>query len=94
MKAAWNGQIVAESDATVVVDGNHYFPPSSLRPEHFRTSNLHTVCGWKGTADYFDLVVGEDVNVNAAWTYPTPKPAAEQSRGYVAFYRNRVQITE
>lgn len=87
MKAVWNGTVIAESDDTVVVEGNHYFPETSLRREHFRPSSTHTTCAWKGEASYFDVVVGEHVNRDAAWCYPNPKPAAEQIRGRVAFWR-------
>jgi uncharacterized protein (DUF427 family) len=87
MKAVWNGTVIAESDDTVVVEGNHYFPEASLRREHFRPSSTHTTCGWKGEASYFDVVVEKDMNRDAAWYYPDPKPAAEQIRGRVAFWR-------
>jgi uncharacterized protein (DUF427 family) len=87
MKAVWNGTVIAESDDTVVVEGNHYFPEASLRREYFRPTSTHTTCGWKGEASYFDVVVGTDVNRDAAWYYPDPKPAAEQIRGRVAFWR-------
>lgn len=87
MKATWKGAVLAESDDTVEVEGNHYFPESALRREHFRPSSHHTVCGWKGTASYFDVVVGADVNANAAWLYPEPKDAAKEITGRVAFWR-------
>ena len=90
-KAIWNGVTVAESDDTVVVEGNHYFPPSALRREHFRESDHHSVCGWKGRADYFDVEVDGKVSTNGAWTYPEPKDAAANIRGYVAFW-NGVQV--
>lgn len=93
MKATWNGTVIAESDETVVVEGNHYFPKAALRPEHFRSSTTHTTCGWKGQASYFDVVVGENVNRDAAWYYPEPKPAAEEIRGRVAFWRG-VTVTK
>ncbi len=93
MKATWNGTVIAESDETVVVEGNHYFPKAALRPEHFRPSTTHTTCGWKGQASYFDVVVGENVNRDAAWYYPEPKPAAEEIRGRVAFWRG-VTVTK
>jgi uncharacterized protein (DUF427 family) len=93
MKATWNGTVIAESDETVVVEGNHYFPKAALRPEHFRPSATHTTCGWKGQASYFDVVVGENVNRDAAWYYPEPKPAAEEIRGRVAFWRG-VTVTK
>src|SRR5207248_11696968 len=91
MKATWNGAVLAESDDTVVVEGNHYFPPDSIRREHFRESETHTVCPWKGTASYYDVVVGEEVNSDAAWYYPQPKDAAKEIKVRVAFWRG-VQV--
>lgn len=85
--ATWNNATLAESDATRVVDGNHYFPPESINREHFRDSEATTVCGWKGTASYYDVVVGEEVNEQAAWYYPDPKEAAEEIKGYIAFWK-------
>lgn len=79
--------MIAESDNTVMVEGNHYFPMDSLKKDHFRESPHHTVCGWKGDASYFDVVVGEDVNQNAAWYYAEPKDAAKQIRNHVAFWK-------
>lgn len=93
MRAMWNGAVLAESDDTVVVEGNHYFPADSLRREHFTDSSTHTVCPWKGTASYYTVVVGQSSNPDAAWYYPAPKPAADQIRNRVAFWRD-VQITE
>lgn len=87
MKATWKGAVLAESDETVVVEGNHYFPADSVNREHFRESGTHTVCGWKGTASYYDVVVGGETNLDAAWYYPEPKAAAEEIRGRVAFWR-------
>jgi uncharacterized protein (DUF427 family) len=87
MKATWNGAVLAESDATVVVEGNHYFPAESVRREHFRESRTHTTCPWKGEASYYDVVVGEEVNKDAAWFYPQPKDAAKEIEGRVAFWR-------
>lgn len=86
MRAIWNGAVLAESDDTVVVEGNHYFPPESIRAEHFRPSDHHTVCGWKGVCSYYDVVVDGEVNANAAWYYPEVKPEAESVRGRVAFW--------
>lgn len=86
-RATWNGAVLAESDDTVVVEGNHYFPRASLSEEYFRESTHHTVCGWKGTASYFDVVVDGAVNANAAWYYPDPKAGAEQVADRVAFWR-------
>ena len=87
MKATWNGAVLAESDDTVVVEGNHYFPPDSIRREYFRESETHTVCPWKGTASYYDVVVGGEVNRDAAWYYPETKDAATEIKGRVAFWR-------
>ncbi|HXO45096.1 MAG TPA: DUF427 domain-containing protein [Candidatus Cybelea sp.] len=90
-KALWNGAILAESSRTVVVEGNQYFPPDSLRAEYFRSSETHTVCPWKGTASYHDVEVNGERNADAAWYYPDPKPAASQIKDYVAFWKG-VQI--
>ena len=87
MKAVWNGKVVAESDKTVVVEGNHYFPPQALRREYFQDSDRHTVCPWKGTASYKDVVVDGKVSAGGAWYYPDPKQAADNIRGYFAFWR-------
>jgi uncharacterized protein (DUF427 family) len=86
-KAIWNNAVLAESDDTVVVEGNHYFPPDSLKREYFRESDAHTVCGWKGTASYYDVVVDGQVNEQAAWYYPDPKSAAANIKGRVAFWK-------
>ena len=86
-RAIWKGAVLAESDRTIVVEGNHYFPPDAVRRDHFRPSETHTVCGWKGTASYYDVVVGGEVNKDAAWYYPTPKAAAKEITDYVAFWR-------
>jgi uncharacterized protein (DUF427 family) len=91
MKAIWNGTVVAESDRTVVVEGNHYFPLEAIRREYFQESPHHTVCGWKGTASYYHLAVGGQVNENAAWYYPTPKDEAKSIAGHVAFWKG-VQV--
>lgn len=87
MKAIWNGTVLAESNDTVVVDGNHYFPPESLNKAHFEPSDHTTVCGWKGTANYYHIKVADQTNANAAWYYPTPKEAAQQIAGRVAFWK-------
>ncbi|MEN0110238.1 MAG: DUF427 domain-containing protein [Planctomycetota bacterium] len=87
MIATWNGATLAESDATIEVEGNHYFPPESLSKAHFREAPQTTVCGWKGTANYYDVIVGEDVNAGAAWYYAAPKDAAKEIAGYVAFWK-------
>ncbi|MDX2168072.1 MAG: DUF427 domain-containing protein [Deltaproteobacteria bacterium] len=86
-RATWNGAVLAESDACIVVEGNQYFPPDAIKPELFRPSQTHTVCGWKGTASYYDVVVNGEVNKDAAWFYPDPKDAARQIKDYVAFWR-------
>ena len=87
MQAIWNDTVIAESDDTVVVEGNHYFPPDSVRTEYFSPSVKTSVCPWKGTASYYDVVVGEKVNEQAAWYYPDPKSAAANIKGYVAFWK-------
>jgi uncharacterized protein (DUF427 family) len=91
VKATWNGAVLAESEQTIVVEGNHYFPPEALRREYLRPSNAHTVCGWKGLASYYDVVVDGQTNREAAWYYPEPKDAARQIKGYVAFWHG-VQV--
>jgi uncharacterized protein (DUF427 family) len=87
MQAIWRNTVLADSDDTVVVEGNHYFSPDSLRSEYFRPSDTHTTCPWKGLASYYDIVVGEEVNKDAAWYYPEVKEAAENIRGRVAFWK-------
>jgi uncharacterized protein (DUF427 family) len=87
VRAIWNGQVIAESDATRVVEGNHYFPPDSVRREFLRPSDTHTTCSWKGEASYYDVVAGGREGRDAAWYYPEPKPAAAEIRGYLAFWR-------
>lgn len=87
MKAVWNGQVVAESSNTVVVEGNHYFPPDAIKRDYFKSSDWHTVCPWKGTASYYDVVVDGKISEGGAWYYPDPKPAADNIRGYVAFWK-------
>jgi len=93
MKAIWNGAIIAESCNTVVVEGNHYFPFSSVKREFLRKSDTTTVCTWKGTANYYDIVVGNSVNRDALWYYEKPTPAAKQIEGCCAFWHG-VQIVE
>jgi uncharacterized protein (DUF427 family) len=87
MKAIWNDTVLAESDATVVVEGNHYFPASSVKKEHLAPSDTHTTCGWKGVASYHDVVAGGATNKDAAWFYPSPKPEAANIAGYIAFWK-------
>ena len=91
MQATWNGAVIASSDDIVTVDGNAYFPAESLDNAMVRPSSHRTVCGWKGEAHYYDLVVDGQVNNNAAWFYPEPKDAAEAIRGRVAFWKG-VQV--
>jgi uncharacterized protein (DUF427 family) len=87
MRAVWKGTVLAESDDTVVVEGNSYFSPDALRREHFRPSDTHTTCAWKGVASYYHVVVGGEENRDAAWYYPDPKPAAAEIKGRVAFWK-------
>jgi uncharacterized protein (DUF427 family) len=87
MKATWNNAVLAESKDTVVVEGNHYFPAESIHREHFRDSATHTTCPWKGVASYYDVVVNGETNKDAAWYYPTPKEAAKNIEGRVAFWK-------
>lgn len=90
MKATWRGATLAESEDTVVVEGNDYFPADSTRTDHFKESQTHTVCPWKGTASYYDVVVDDEVNKDAAWYYPDPKDAAANIKGRVAFWNGVV----
>jgi uncharacterized protein (DUF427 family) len=87
MRATWKSAVLAESDDTVVVEGNHYFPAESVNREHFRESATHTTCPWKGVASYYDVSVGGEVNADAAWYYPEPFEAAKQIKDRVAFWR-------
>ena len=86
-RAVWNGIVIAESDDTVVVEGNHYFPPDSVSRQYLAESDRHTVCSWKGTASYYDVVVGGETNAAAAWYYPDPSDAAQSISGRIAFWR-------
>ncbi|MFZ1124027.1 MAG: DUF427 domain-containing protein [Candidatus Baltobacteraceae bacterium] len=86
-KAVWNNAVLAESDSTEIVEGNHYFPRESVNGAYLRESPTHTVCPWKGTASYFSIVVGERENKDAAWYYPEPKPAAANIKDRIAFWR-------
>lgn len=90
-RATWNGTVLAESDDTVVVENNHYFPRESIAADHFTESDTHTVCPWKGTASYFDVVVDGETNSDAAWYYPAPKDAAAEIKDRVAFWKG-VQV--
>ena len=86
MKAVWNGVTLAESDKTIVLEGNHYFPRETVKREHVQPSDTHTICSWKGEASYFTVAVDGQMNGDAAWFYPSPKPAAAQIKDYVAFW--------
>ena len=87
MKATWNNTTVAESDQTIVIEGNHYFPPDAIAKDCFQPSDTHTTCPWKGEASYYNVVVDGQVNKDAAWYYPQPKDAAAEIKDYVAFWR-------
>jgi uncharacterized protein (DUF427 family) len=87
MKATWNGAVIAESDDTVVLEGNHYFPETSLNRDFVTFSNHRTSCPWKGQASYYSLLVNGELNSDAAWFYPNPKPEADEIRGRVAFWK-------
>ena len=90
-KAIWNGAVLADSDGCEVVEGNHYFPAESINRQYLKESDTQTTCGWKGVASYYDIVVGGQVNKDAAWCYPSPKEAAQHIKGSVAFWKG-VQI--
>jgi len=92
MKAIWNGVVIAASDSTVVVEGNHYFPMTAIKPEYFKESQHTTTCGWKGLANYYSIEVNGQNNLNAAWVYKTPLKAAENITNHVAFWKG-VQVT-
>jgi uncharacterized protein (DUF427 family) len=87
VKAIWNGVVLAQSDRTEVVEGNHYFPPEAIERSYFAPSKTHSVCPWKGTASYYTLVVDGKQNPDAAWFYPQPKDEAKNIEGYVAFWK-------
>ena len=93
VKAIWNGAVLAESDKTEVVEGNQYFPRDAVKMQYFKESPTHTICPWKGTASYYTLDVEGRKNEDAAWFYPTPKDAAKNIAGYVAFWKG-VEVTE
>lgn len=92
MKATWKGTVVAESDKTIVIEGNHYFPPDSVKWDYFEKTDHTSVCPWKGNAIYYTITVNGEKNDNAAWSYPEPKKAAKEITGYVAFWKG-VEIT-
>lgn len=87
MKAIWNGKIIAQSNETIVVENNQYFPPETIKKEYFRESKTHTTCPWKGEASYFSIEVDGKMNNDAAWFYPNPKPMAKDLANYVAFWK-------
>lgn len=91
MKAIWNDVVIAESDDTKVVENNHYFPPDSVKKDHFESNPKTTTCPWKGEASYFDVVVDGERNAGAAWYYPNPKDAAAEIKDHVAFW-NGVEV--
>lgn len=93
MKAEWNNQVIAESDATIVVENNHYFPLNAVKNEYLKPSSTHSTCPWKGLASYYSLDVDGKQNPDAAWFYPEPKSAAAQIKDYVAFWKG-VKITQ
>lgn len=93
IKAIWNNAIIAESNDTVVVEGNHYFPPDSVNSLYLRESKTHTLCSWKGKASYYDVVVDDTVNRDAAWYYPDPKQAALNIKSCIAFWHG-VEVVE
>lgn len=87
MKAIWNGSVIAESDDTIVIENNHYFPAESIKKECFTDSTTHTICPWKGQASYFNIEVDGQTNKDAAWYYPAPKDAAKEIKNYIAFWK-------
>ncbi len=87
MKASWNGQLIAESTETIIIEGNHYFPPSSINREFFKPSDSHTLCPWKGVASYYNVLVDGQENSDAAWFYSDPKDAAAGIKNFVAFWK-------
>lgn len=93
MKAIWNGEVIAESDQTILLEGNHYFPAEAVRQDFLVPSDTHTTCPWKGVASYYHIQVGDRVNQDAAWYYPEPSEAAKQIKGYIAFWKG-VQVVE
>lgn len=93
MKAIWNGQVLAESDDTIIIENNHYFPPESINKEFFLNSETHTTCPWKGVASYYTIKVDGQENRDAAWYYPETSSAAHGIKGYIAFWRG-VEVTK
>lgn len=93
VRASWHGAVIAESDATTVVEGNHYFPRDAVNAQYLQASDTHTTCPWKGEASYYSVVVDGDVNADAAWYYPSPKPEAAQITDHLAFWKG-VEVTQ
>lgn len=93
MKAIYNGEIIAESNDTIVIEGNHYFPPSSLKKDFFKESGTHSTCPWKGLASYYRIEVNGMTNKDAAWFYPDPSEKAREIKDHVAFWKG-VEVTE
>jgi uncharacterized protein (DUF427 family) len=91
--AKWNGVILADSDRTITIEANLYFPPDSVKKEYLRETNTHSTCPWKGVATYYDVIVEGKINKEAAWLYPEPKPAAKEIMNYVAFWKG-VEVKE
>lgn len=93
MKAYWKDELIAESSDTIIIEGNHYFPADSIKKEFFQDSSTHSTCPWKGLASYYTLNVNGEINADAAWYYPEPKPAAKKIKDYVAFWKG-VEVRE
>lgn len=93
MKAIWNGQVLAESNQTVVIESNHYFPPDSINKNFFKSSDTHSTCPWKGVASYYSIEVNGDTNSDAAWYYPKASDLAKGIEGYIAFWKG-VEVVE
>lgn len=87
MKAIWKGTILAESDTTIIIEGNHYFPPETINSAFFKESETHTVCPWKGTASYYHIKVNDEINPDAAWFYPETSELAKSIKGMIAFWK-------
>jgi uncharacterized protein (DUF427 family) len=92
-KAVWNGKTLAESSETIIIEGNHYFPPDAIVKSYFQENDHHSTCPWKGEASYYDLSVDGKVNANAAWVYKEPKEAAKEIKGYIAFWKG-VEVSQ
>lgn len=93
MKAIWNGKVIAESDNTKVIEGNHYFPANAVNMDYFKESDTHSVCPWKGTASYYTIAVEGSENKDAAWYYPETKDMAKEIEGFIAFWKG-VEVVE